>query len=126
MKSQIQVISNTIKNFNNSVYSLKSQEAIINLNSKKLNDFMSNINAETSILHVETLITYQITTILELANKLSREYSECIDAINLAKYNILSPLIITPKIFLEELNKYEGEYELLISPNKEHFPLLYK
>ncbi|XP_051159124.1 uncharacterized protein LOC127280270 [Leptopilina boulardi] len=126
LKSQIQVVSNTIKNFNNSLYSLKSQEEILNSNSEKINNFMSNTNIETSVLQLETLITFQTSTILELSNKISRDYSEYIDAINLAKYNILSPLIITPNVLLEELNKYHGEYELLITPDEKHFPMLYK
>lgn len=49
-----------------------------------------------------------------------------VDAVNLAKYYILSTLINTPGTLLEEYNKCEGEYELLIYPNVEHFLLLYK
>lgn len=62
LKSQIQVITSTIKNFNNSVASLKENEEQMNSNIKLINKLAIETNSYIETLNLETLITQQTMT----------------------------------------------------------------
>ena len=94
-------------------------------NLNKINEFSSNVSSEITSLKLETFITYQTSTLQGLTNKISRDYSEYINTIILGMHNIISPYIIAPKNLLEELQKYQVEYDLVIRPDPLNILLLY-
>nr|XP_012143825.1 PREDICTED: uncharacterized protein LOC105662855 [Megachile rotundata] len=125
LKSQIQVISGTIQNFNQSLASLKTNEDTMNNNINRINKFMTQTKLYISKLETQSLIGQQIAMLLSLTNSISQEYNKYIEAINLGRHNILSPLIVTPEILLKELTSYKGEFELVVSPNLKTLPIFY-
>ncbi|KAK2575228.1 hypothetical protein KPH14_012810 [Odynerus spinipes] len=126
LKTQIQIISSTIRNFNNSLQSLKYNEDTMNENFKRIDDFSMQANSHLSRLALESITTQQITTLSSLTNRISSEYNKYIEAMYLSSNNILSPLVITPKIFLEELQNYKGEQELILNPTYANLHVFYK
>ena len=117
LKSQIQMISSTIRNFNNSVNFLKLNENKLNKNILLINELSTTTNRKIDELKLENIITQHIMTLSLYANKLANEYDVYINAINLGRHGILSPQILTPKILLDELTKNEGYHELPIQPD---------
>lgn len=126
LKSQIQIISSTIRNFNNSVSSLKQNEKKLNENLKLINTFASETSNSLDKLELESLILQHTITLSALANQILSHCNEYIEAINLGKHGILSPQIITPKILYDEISLYKGENELPILPDLENVHVLYK
>ncbi|XP_029054113.2 uncharacterized protein LOC114881473 [Osmia bicornis bicornis] len=126
LKSQIQVVTSTIKNFNNSIQSLKQTEDIMNSNMKAINKYMVKTGNLISDLSIQSVILQQVSTLLSLCTQISDYYNKYIEAINLSNHNIISPFIITPKDFCEELTKYSGEFELVITPNYKNIQKIYK
>ncbi|KAK9687374.1 Integrase zinc binding domain [Popillia japonica] len=120
LKSQVQIISNTIQNFNNSVILLKQGEQQMNDNFHKISMLSNTLVDEVHQLKLETTITDQVTLLSTLSSKILDDYNEFIDAINLGKHNILSPRVITPKILFDELIKYKGESDLPIEPTPQN------
>ena len=103
LKSQIQMISSTIRNFNNSVNFLKLNENKLNKNILLINELSTTTNRKIDELKLENIITQHIMTLSLYANKLANEYDVYINALNLGRHGILSPQILTPKILLDEL-----------------------
>lgn len=126
LKSQIQIISSTIRNFNNSVTSLKINEDKLNENLKQINSFSQRVNNAIDKLELESLITQHILTLSALANQISSHCNEYIEAVNLGKHGILSPKVITPKILSDEILLYKGEYDLPVIPEYQNTNVLYK
>ncbi|XP_076238650.1 uncharacterized protein LOC143181877 [Calliopsis andreniformis] len=126
LKSQIQVTTSTIKNVNNSIFFLKDQKAIMNENVKRINEFVIQTNSVFTRLTLETTITQQITSLLALVNRITREYTQYIESIHLAEHNIISPLIITPEILHEELKIYKGVLNLIVKPEAQNIRTFYK
>lgn len=126
LKSQVQIISNTIQNFNNSVILLKQGEQQMNDNFHKISMLSNTLVDEVHQLKLETTITDQVTLLSTLSSKILDDYNEFIDAINLGKHNILSPRVITPKILFDELIKYKGESDLPIEPTPQNVHLIYE
>ena len=126
LKSQIQVISSTLRNFNNSVNFLKLNENKSNKNILLINELSTTTNRKLDELKLENIITQHIISLSPYTNKLANEYDVYINAINLGRHGILSPQILTPKILLDELTRNEGYHELLIQPDYSTIHLYYK
>ncbi|CAK9822353.1 Envelope fusion protein [Anthophora retusa] len=126
LKSQVQVITNTIQNFNNSLYSLRSQEKAMNENIEKINSFTTQTNSYISRLEMESAVNQQITALNMLVSQINREYTKYIETIYLAENNIVSPFVITPKMLYEELKNYKNEHELVMKPDLENIRDFYK
>lgn len=126
LKTQIQVISSTIQNFNNSVVSLQLNENKLNKNIEMINKLSSETNQYLDDLKLHTIITQHVMTLSLFTSRLSSEYDQYINSINLGKHGILSPQILTPKILFEELTKYKGHHELPIQVDYSNIHLYYK
>lgn len=128
LKSQIQIASSTIKNFNNSIASLKVTEETLNNNIRLINKYMVGTENHISNLSLEAVIMEQIAILLSLSMQLSDHLDKHIESINLSSHNIISPFLISPKEFCDELVNYkdESDNELLITPNYKNLPVLYK
>ncbi|XP_063974297.1 uncharacterized protein LOC135161002 [Diachasmimorpha longicaudata] len=68
LKSQVQIIANAIRNFNNSLFSLESQEKAMNQNIQKINSFTAQTNSYISDLEMITTFNQQITILHILDN----------------------------------------------------------
>ncbi|KAK9739053.1 Baculovirus F protein [Popillia japonica] len=143
LKSQIQIISSTIRNFNSSFTSLKVNERNLNdnidkitslkVNERNLNDNIDKINrlaketnSRSNELALDSTITQHISSLDSLTNSISNEFDNYINSINLAKHGILSPQIVTPRILREELTIYKGKHELPLMPTYKNSLLYYK
>lgn len=126
LKSQIQIISSTIKNVNASIISLKQNEDELNNNIQLINKFSSNTNNYLDKLNIESTITQNILLLSSLTNRISNNYDKFINAVNLGKHGILSPQVITPRTLFDELRNYKGEFELPITPDSSNINLYYK
>lgn len=98
----------------------------MNENIKLINSFADSVNNRLNRIQLKTIITQQMTTLLSLSSRIASEHEKYINAINLAKYGILSPEIITPKTLYDELPQYKGEYSLLMAPNYNTIHVYYK
>nr|XP_034194813.1 uncharacterized protein LOC117611033 [Osmia lignaria] len=126
LKSQIQIVSSTIKNFNNSIQSLKLTEETLNNNMKIINKYMSETDNYIINLSLETTIMEQVATLLSLCIQVSDYFDKNIESINLGNHNIISPFLITPKDLCEELINYKDDFELMITPTYKNLPKIYK
>ncbi|KAK9686977.1 Baculovirus F protein [Popillia japonica] len=126
LKSQIQIISSTIRNFNHSASSLKRNEEQLNRNVGLINKLSKDVSKDIDKLKVESLINHHITTLSTLVNEVNNEYDTYIESINLGTHGILSPQVITPKILYDELINYKGEHELPMSIEYKNIHLLFK
>ncbi|XP_076230268.1 uncharacterized protein LOC143176329 [Nomia melanderi] len=126
LKSQIQIVSSTIKNLNNSIQSLKLTEDTLNNNMQLINKYMSETDNYILNLSLEATIMEQVATLLSLCVQVSDHFDKNIESINLGNHNIISPFLITPKDLCEELINYKGEFELIITPTYKNLPKIYK
>lgn len=104
MKEQIQVIKSTISNFNESIGTLKIQEKLFNENIEKFNMFIQNTIDKESVFESSVIVTGHMNKLTYLVNELNEQYDQIIDAVLFAKSNILHPVILTPKHFIDEIN----------------------
>ncbi|XP_063981145.1 uncharacterized protein LOC135164593 [Diachasmimorpha longicaudata] len=125
LKTQIQIITSTIKNFNNSLTSLREQEQTMNTNIQKINQYFTNNNKRINYLELMIIISSHISALSSLVAHLLSKYTEYIDALNLGKHNILSPTIVTPRNLVHEMKRYKGEYDLLLNLDHDDITTLY-
>lgn len=126
LKSQIQIVSSTIKSFNHSIQSLKHTEDTLNDNMQTINNFILETSNDIAHLLLETTIMEQVATLFSLCMEISDQLDKNIEAINLGNHNIISPFLINPRELSDELNNYKGELELIINPTHKNIPKLYK
>lgn len=116
LKSQIQIISSTIKNFNSSVVALQRNEQTMNYNIDSLNKLSTKVKSGFENLTYESTIIRQFTYLTTLTSKLNEDYDNCIDALNLGKHGIVSPQLLSPKELFEEIVNYKGNDDLPLVP----------
>ncbi|XP_076387320.1 uncharacterized protein LOC143264351 [Megachile rotundata] len=126
LKSQVQVVSSAIRNFNESSRTLKVNENLLNENIKLVNVFASDTNLHLHQLKIESLIIQQIRFLSAFTYKVLHEYNENIEAINLGIHNIVSPFIIIPNDLCKELQQYSGDLELILEPKYENMWIFFK
>lgn len=123
MKTQNQIISNTIKHFKNSLSAFQTYENAMNENIKQLNTLLSQTNTHLSRLYLENLIVKQVSLLRIYAETINNRFSQYIETINLANNNIIPPLIITPDIS----NKIKINFNQLFPTTENiNFQTLYK
>lgn len=122
LKNQIQVISSTIDSLNKSIAYIQNGEIAINENIEKFNKMSRDIS-ETKL---ELLFEQQISLLSAAVDKLSYEFDNYINTINLGKHGIVSPQILTPKILYDELQIYHGQDDLFIGGTYKNIHLFYK
>lgn len=119
MKSQINLISDTISNYNASVYSFKGIEETLNANVKIFNDDRLIVNANITKLTIKTLVLRQLTLLNTLISEVREQLDVLIESILFTKENILHPSVITPKSLKTELEKIRinSNLQLPFSPH---------
>lgn len=105
MKQQINIISDAIKNYNNSIVSFKTQEEKFNSNIQKFNKFSKATTNSVNQLISGQLVTDHVNLLTQTINDLNEKYDVIISSILFAKQNILHPSIITPNNLRNELIK---------------------
>lgn len=126
LKSHVQIISNTIKNFRNSISSLEKYEESMNTNIDQINLFINQTNSQLTQLSLNNLLMQRFMTLLALTEHINNQYSLYIESINLAQNNIISPFVVTPEIIYDELTKYKNEYQFHIKPELRNIRAFYK
>lgn len=91
-----------------------------------INKFPVQTNSILNKSELRSIMGQQIATLLSLTNRISSAYDKYLEAINLRKRNILSPLIVTSKNLVEELSNYRSKYELVVPPNLRNLSVIYK
>ena len=130
LKQQIHVMSNAIKSYNDSVYSLKINEDRLNENIKTYNNFSQNINNILDELNLKQRISETIHILVQMTTEVNENYDIIISSILFAKQNNLHPSIMSPKDLRNELLKIKlNSAELPIPLNNindihHYFPIL--
>lgn len=105
MKDQIQVVKTTIMNFNDTISKLKISEKSLNSNIDKFNKFLQDQYITNDRHELNEEVLEHISTLLYLINELEIKLNEIIDIVLFAKNNVLHPSLLSPKLFLSELDK---------------------
>lgn len=105
MKSQINLISDTITNYNASAFSFKDFEGTLNSNIKVFNDERLIINANITKLTLKTMVLRQLSLLNTLISDVREQLDILIESILFTKQNVLHPSVITPKSLKSELEK---------------------
>lgn len=112
LKQQIQVVTSTIKNFNNSINSLFTHEESVNEYISKIQDTV-NENQDRTQFNSEQLLLLELCEILlESYQLIENEVRDIEDSIVFSKLNVLHPSIIQATELLNQLH--------IISRNLKH------
>lgn len=118
MKEQIQIVSNTISNFNESISSIQRFSNQINNNFVKLN----NLTTQLSLLTMETEVS---STLQEIISKLNldilitlEQVDTLLNSILFAKQNILHPQVLKPSKLIANLKEIVHSL-----PTEREFPI---
>lgn len=112
LKQQIQIVTSTIKNFNNSINTMFLHENSVN---KYITDIQDNVNENQDRIKVNSnlLLLLELCEILiESYQLIENEIRDIEDSITFSKLNVLHPSIIQPSELLNQLH--------LISQNLKH------
>lgn len=103
MQKQVQIISSTVKNFNETIHKIKLDEQIINENIDRLNNYLSE--SDKLIFDVKTSedVSSISIQILETITNLEYEINDVLTSILFAKANIIHPSIISLNKLHQEL-----------------------
>ncbi|XP_072161742.1 uncharacterized protein [Bemisia tabaci] len=126
MRTQVNLISDTIKNYNVSTESLKTAEESLNANVRVFNDEALRTRANISFLELQGMILRQLNLLNTLIAELRDELNVLIESILFIKQKVIHPSIITPKSLKTELEKIKltGDNELPFAP--QNFNNIYK
>lgn len=103
LKEQTSVVLSTIKNFNNTISSLNRNELIFSENFKKLYNFSNRVSEDLNSFDMKRQADDRLSLLTLLSEEVENEISTAIDAVLLAKGNVIHPTLISPKTFIEEL-----------------------
>ncbi|KAM3958765.1 LOW QUALITY PROTEIN: uncharacterized protein ACR2FA_007170 [Aphomia sociella] len=104
MREQIQIISSTTKNFNETIFKITlNDEQVINEDINRLNDYLNSTQKVIFNLKASEQISTISIQILESVLDLENEINDCLASILFAKSNTIHPSIITLKRLYEEL-----------------------
>lgn len=115
LKQQIQIVTSTIKNFNNSMNSLFLHEQSFNSYITNIKDSVNNNTDRIELNHNQLLLLDLCEILLEAYQLIENEIRDIEDSISFSKLNILHPSIIQPSELLSQLH--------LISQNLKHSAL---
>ncbi|KAK0072183.1 hypothetical protein PV325_011760, partial [Microctonus aethiopoides] len=128
MRQQISLISNTIASFNATIYKIKDNEELLNLNTEDLNKYSIKISSTLNKIQIQQLFSTQSNLLLSMLADVDEQYSIMISSITYAERKILHPDIISPQNLLKELSKLESyqSQRLPLPLTKENIKEYYK
>ena len=103
LKEQTSVVMSTIKNFNNTISSLNKNELIFSENFKKLYNFSTHVTEDLNNFDLKRQADDRLSLLTLLSEEVENEVSTAMDAVLLAKGNVIHPILINPKTFIDEL-----------------------
>lgn len=112
MQQQIHVITDTIRNFNQSVQSLRDNENSLNENILKFNKFSRDVTDHVVYDDIEIEILDHLLLLIELLNESLEISEQYLLSITLLRHGIIDYTIIEPKILMEELNLISQKFNL--------------
>lgn len=128
MRQQISLISNTITTFNATIYRIKDNEELLNLNTEDLNKYSIKISSTLNKIQIQQLFSTQLNLLLSMLADVDDQYSIMISSITYAERKILHPDIISPQSLLKGLSKLESyqSQRLPLPLTKENIKEYYK
>lgn len=103
IKAQVQVVSTTITNFNESITNFQKNKEILDQNFKKMEGFMNVSPKNLCELELTEIIESHFSYLSLLFTETRNELSTIINAVLFAKNNVLHPRIIEPTKLIKEL-----------------------
>lgn len=105
LQEQSHIIKTTIKNFNETITNLNTNENLLINNMKKLEVFVNSNNKKLNKLQAREILVEQFSILNLLVSEYDKETSILIEAILFAQKGILHPFILTPEQFVNNLQK---------------------
>lgn len=105
MKNQIQIVSSTIKNFNNTLRKLNLDETVFNANLVEIQQELAKNQETKYFFELQIKALNMIEQIMQTNSIILDELGNIIDSITFARLKILHPSVIKPEILLKELEK---------------------
>ncbi|XP_063369303.1 uncharacterized protein LOC134657671 [Cydia amplana] len=103
MLEQTQIISSTVKTFNETILKITYDEFIINENIERLNKYLNSTQSLIFSLKASQDVSTISLQILESVINLENEINDCLTSILFAKTNTIHPSIISLKKLYQEL-----------------------
>lgn len=112
LKSQIHIVSTTIKNFNNTIRRLIVDEKTFNNNILKIQTAINDAQIESQMLNAQLNTIDICESLLESFIIIEEELRDVIDSLTFSKLGILHPSVIKPDELMQQL--------ITISKNLDH------
>lgn len=125
MQSQIRVISDTIKNLNQTYIHLDKVEEKLNENFYKFNIFMNDSRSIINKNSAQLEIIDHLMLIKQLNDVIQRELDRYTSSISLARHGIIDYKILPPKTLLTELQN-SVKFQLPLEPSWQNLEAYYK
>lgn len=125
LKQQIQIVTSTIKNFNNSINSLFLHEQSINSYITDIRDSINNNTDRVKLNSQQLLLLDLCEILLEAYQLIENEIRDIEDSISFSKLNILHASIIQPSELLSQLHFISQNLKhsiLPVQPNSNSLP----
>ncbi|XP_044765738.1 uncharacterized protein LOC123321989 [Coccinella septempunctata] len=126
MQQQVNVISDTITNFNNSLTRMNENINILNKNLKSFNKFQQDMITSKNSFEVEIGLSNHIILLIEMTDELTNQLNEYVNDISLISNNIISYNILPPETLYSELHKISTKQDLPLPLSVENIFIFYK
>lgn len=125
LRSQINIVSTTIKNFNNTVRNLQIDELTLNQDLEKIQNSINNATNERQFLKDQIQVINMFENLLESYVLIENEVNDITDSLTFSKLQILHPSVIKSDTLIEQLVLISRQLEhnnLPLRPNVQNLP----
>lgn len=126
MQQQVHVITDTIRNFNNSVQALSMTEQSLNENILRFNKFSNDITDHVLLDDIEIQILDHMLSLVQLVDESLELSDQILLGITLIRHGIISYHILQPKILMDELNLISQKFTLPLPITYSNLEIYYK
>lgn len=127
LKSQINIVSTTIKNFNNTVRNLQVDEKTLNQDLENIQFSINNATDERQLLKNKLRVINIFENLLESYVLIESELNDVIESLTFSKLKILHPSVIKSHVLVEQLtiiSRLLEHNKLPLNPTFENLPSL--
>lgn len=125
MQSQIRVISDTIKNINQTMITLDTVESKLNANVVLFNKYMKDSSKIVNTHTIQIELVHHLLLIKQINELLEQQIDQYLNSMTLARHGIVDYNIIPPQTLLDELQS-SSKYELPLEPIWSNLEYFYK
>lgn len=125
LKNQVQIVSTTIRNFNDSIRKLALDEQDVNYNLGKIQDAINKAHHENHMLHAQLQVLDLCEGLLESFVLIEEELRDITDSLTFSKLELLHPSVIKPDVLMEQLaiiTRNLDHNNLPLQPNFNNLP----